>query len=130
MKSFKFYSNSPQETKKIARRIFKLLRPNSIVFLKGKMGSGKTTLIKGITKKATSGFFILHEILKKNSKNIHHFDFYRLKNPAKEFQEIYDYVKKAYIFIEWPKNIGIKPDAIINLKITGKRSRIIECKLL
>lgn len=124
-----FNSKSPLQTKKIAQKIFKMLKPNAVVFLKGKMGAGKTTFLKGITKNATSGFFVLHEILKKNSKKIHHFDFYRI-NPMEEINYILDWIGKGYVFIEWPKNLPLKPDAVVHIEITGKTSRIIKCKLL
>ena len=41
-------SSSPDETIERGRLIGKSLRPGSMVALEGELGSGKTTLIKGI----------------------------------------------------------------------------------
>ena len=86
----------------------------SVIFLKGNLGSGKTTFCKGFA----SGLGFSDEILsptysilneyKLNSKNLYHFDLYRLKS-INEFLEIggIEYLndKKSISLIEWPNII-------------------------
>ena len=83
----------------------------SVIFLKGNLGSGKTTFCKGFA----SGLGFSDEILsptysilneyKLNGKNLYHFDLYRLKS-INEFLEIggIEYLndKKSISLIEWP----------------------------
>tara|TARA_B100000427_G_scaffold110729_1_gene91814 strand:+ start:63 stop:488 length:426 start_codon:yes stop_codon:yes gene_type:complete len=83
----------------------------SVIFLKGNLGSGKTTFCKGFA----SGLGFSDEILsptysilneyKLNGKNLYHFDLYRLKS-VNEFLEIggIEYLndKKSISLIEWP----------------------------
>ncbi len=83
----------------------------SVIFLKGDLGSGKTTFCKGFA----SGLGFSDEILsptysilneyKLNSKNLYHFDLYRLKS-INEFLEIggIEYLndKESISLIEWP----------------------------
>ena len=86
----------------------------SVIFLKGNLGSGKTTFCKGFA----SGLGFSDEILsptysilneyKLNGKNLYHFDLYRLKS-VNEFLEIggIEYLnnKKSISLIEWPNII-------------------------
>ena len=86
----------------------------SVIFLKGNLGSGKTTFCKGFA----SGLGFSDEILsptysilneyKLNGKNLYHFDLYRLKS-INEFLEIggIEYLndKKSISLIEWPNII-------------------------
>lgn len=46
----KYISNSPDETKEIGFQLGKVLRPGDVVGLFGELGSGKTTLIKGMAR--------------------------------------------------------------------------------
>ena len=98
----------------------------SVIFLKGNLGSGKTTFCKGFA----SGLGFSDEILsptysilneyKLNGKNLYHFDLYRLKS-VNEFLEIggIEYLndKKSISLIEWPELIKeMVSDNIIEIK--------------
>jgi len=98
----------------------------SVIFLKGNLGSGKTTFCKGFA----SGLGFSDEILsptysilneyKLNSKNLYHFDLYRLKS-INEFLEIggIEYLndKKSISLIEWPDIIKeMVPKNIIEIE--------------
>ena len=86
----------------------------SVIFLKGNLGSGKTTFCKGFA----SGLGFSDEILsptysilneyKLNGKNLYHFDLYRLKSVS-EFLEIggieYLSSQNGICIIEWPELI-------------------------
>tara|TARA_Y100000590_G_scaffold411024_1_gene504598 strand:+ start:36 stop:461 length:426 start_codon:yes stop_codon:yes gene_type:complete len=98
----------------------------SVIFLKGDLGSGKTTFCKGFA----SGLGFSDEILsptysilneyKLNSKKLYHFDLYRLKS-VNEFLEIggIEYLndKESISLIEWPDLIKeIVSDNIIQIE--------------
>ena len=46
--SLEFITTSPEETKELAHRLGKHLRPETLLLLYGDLGSGKTTFIKGL----------------------------------------------------------------------------------
>ncbi len=45
-----YISNSPEETVAIGFRLGKILKPGNVVGLYGDLGSGKTTMVKGIAR--------------------------------------------------------------------------------
>ncbi len=93
----------------------------------GKMGSGKTTFIKALTKQlnvidevVSPTFAIINEYKTKKGENIYHFDFYRLKAMEEALQigtEEYLY-SDNWIFIEWPQIIeDILPEDFLKAKL-------------
>ncbi|HIH2762485.1 MAG TPA: tRNA (adenosine(37)-N6)-threonylcarbamoyltransferase complex ATPase subunit type 1 TsaE [Candidatus Azoamicus sp. MARI] len=105
----------------------KLISKNSLFFLLGNLGIGKTTLIKSIVGTLTkykanikSPSYKLIEQYKIKKKNIYHIDFFKINN-IKKLNEIdfLNYSKKnACFLIEWGDKIKIKnfkPDARIYL---------------
>ncbi len=93
-----------------------------LVAFYGRMGSGKTTLIKvicsllGVQDTVSSPTFsLVNEYATKNSDIVYHFDFYRIE----DVEEIYDFGYEEYFFsgrvcfIEWPELVeGLLPDKI------------------
>jgi len=108
-----------------------------IFLFHGKMGAGKTTLIKAICKAlgtdeniSSPTFSIVNEYLIPKGK-IYHFDFYRLKNPTEALDMGYEeyFYSGEYCFIEWPEMIsGLLPDHYldISIKILTDSQREIE----
>ena len=102
--------------------------PDSRVFaLYGRMGAGKTTLIKELCHKLdvvdevqSPTFSIINEYKTKGSESVFHFDFYRINKIDEVFDIGYeDYIYSgSYCFIEWP-DLGLgflpEPDIIIAL---------------
>lgn len=81
-----FISNSPAETKEIARRVAGKLVAGSTLALKGELGSGKTfftqSLVAGLQSDAavtSPTFTIVHEY-QGGRLPVYHFDFFRLEN--------------------------------------------------
>ena len=130
-----------ENIKNTAKTIEEFLRKNptnKIVAFKGKMGSGKTTLIKEICKlfKVTDDvtsptFAIINEYNSLTEDFIYHFDFYRLE----KIQEALDigtedyFYSGFYCFIEWPEIVSsILPDETlsINIEIIDKDTRKLE----
>jgi tRNA threonylcarbamoyladenosine biosynthesis protein TsaE len=84
-----FTTQSEQETIETAKRFAKSLKPGSVVSLRGNLGSGKTTFIKGIAlglglknpDEVKSPTFALMHIYQTRPP-VYHFDLYRLETAA------------------------------------------------
>jgi tRNA threonylcarbamoyladenosine biosynthesis protein TsaE len=146
----KFISNSPSQTKNFAKKIAKILisRKNTskILALKGNLGAGKTTFLKGFAKslgikeKIISPTFIImrkHAFLNKKSKSknyFYHFDCYRIQKQKEildlGFKEIIS-DSQNIVAIEWAekiKKILPKETFWLEFKILGKKKREILIK--
>ena len=108
-----FTLKSENDLDNVARSILKMHNGPGVFALYGKMGSGKTTLIKAFCRvlncqePATSPTFaIVNEYRNQAGQKIFHFDFYRIETAEEVFDlgyEEYFYDDKAYVFIEWPE---------------------------
>ncbi|HOK56455.1 MAG TPA: tRNA (adenosine(37)-N6)-threonylcarbamoyltransferase complex ATPase subunit type 1 TsaE [bacterium] len=133
-----FYTKNSKETIKLGEKIAKYLKKGDIVGFIGELGSGKTTMIKGIVKKFSHNsvfspsFVIVNEY--KGKIPVFHFDLYRLES----FDELFDigwtdYLDKGIILIEWAERIKKnlpKKTIYVKIKNVGERKRIIEIKNL
>ncbi len=88
MKQFALSSSSERETVRLGKRIGRLLKGGMTIGLVGNLGSGKTTLIKGIasgvgvpTQDVKSPTFVLFHVYK-GKFPVYHFDLYRLSNQS------------------------------------------------
>ncbi|HOL22162.1 MAG TPA: tRNA (adenosine(37)-N6)-threonylcarbamoyltransferase complex ATPase subunit type 1 TsaE [bacterium] len=128
-------TGNAKETEKIGRKIASLLKKGDIVAFTGELGSGKTTMIKGIVKhltgyEATSPSFILiNEYPGKIP--VFHFDLYRLRCKIEmETLGWEEYLERGIVLIEWADRIiEVLPEEtiLINLSIiNGKRKITIK----
>ena len=96
--SQKIILKSLEDTKKVAKEIANELETyiktkSLIIFLKGELGSGKTTLTKEILKRlgihepVTSPTFTIIEPYSIKNKKIYHMDLYRIEN-RKELEAV------------------------------------------
>jgi tRNA threonylcarbamoyladenosine biosynthesis protein TsaE len=110
--------------------------PDSRVFaLYGRMGAGKTTLVKELCRKLdvvdevqSPTFSIINEYKTKGSESVFHFDFYRINKIEEVFDIGYeDYVYSgSYCFIEWPELAeDLLPEGTVRLEISGDNERVI-----
>ncbi|KAB8121874.1 tRNA (adenosine(37)-N6)-threonylcarbamoyltransferase complex ATPase subunit type 1 TsaE ['Cynodon dactylon' phytoplasma] len=142
-------SNSTLFTKKIGSQLALLINKSkknikkNIILLEGCIGSGKTTLIKGIAKQLgikqniNSPTFLLLKSYKGKNNKIHHLDLYKMLNSKKNsiisiIEEINEIVELGEILIiESTKNIlSFFPHWDIKIKINilslNKRQILIE----
>ena len=132
-----FVSHSSEETIAKGREIAANLRPPVIVMLGGELGSGKTTLTKGIIsglgaareEDVTSPTFTLVHVFHNHCK-VYHVDLYRVEN----FQDLESLGledalgEQAIVIIEWPERFTFRTDwprVDIRLEHAGGDSRRI-----
>ena len=105
-----------KETLNLGEKLSQKLNPQSIVLLKGPVGAGKTSFVKGIARglsiseDITSPTFALSHHYNSGKIPLIHLDLYRLENSssAKEFffsEEEEALQSKAILVIEWPELI-------------------------
>lgn len=82
-------THSPEETTAFGRTLAELLAPPKLVLLRGDLGAGKTTLVKGIAaafdaaaeEDVTSPTFTLVHEYRGPRANLFHIDLYRIDTP-------------------------------------------------
>ena len=110
------YLKNTSETISFGKDFVKKLKPNSIIILKGPIGAGKTSFVKGIgqglciKELITSPTFALSHHYESGSMYLIHMDLYRIENSlsAKElFLEEEEELKNnnGLLIIEWPEHI-------------------------
>lgn len=131
-------SDSVEKTFEIGKKIGQVLEPGKVVCLTGALGSGKTTLIKGIAAGAGASnpqqvnsptFVLVNEY--EGRFNIFHIDAYRI-NSIEEFAAIgfEDYIgPESVVLIEWADKVekalqGFER-VFIEMRHNGPNSRII-----
>ncbi len=133
----KIITNLAQETVELGRQLGKHLKAGDILGLIGELGSGKTTLVKGLAsglgirereEVCSPSFVLIKEYAGKIP--LFHFDLYRLD----EIKDIACLGVEEYLFndgvcaIEWAEKMKLLlPDYLqVNLIIKGKDKREIK----
>lgn len=133
-------SRSSAETKKIGSRIGRALRSGDVVALRGPLGSGKTTLVKGIARGLGHGsekdvlsptFVVIHEYT--GREKIYHLDWYRLSSVRGVDRQLAEecFSSKAVTLVEWPeKGEALLPKDRIEVTLAhrGEDSRSIRIR--
>jgi tRNA threonylcarbamoyladenosine biosynthesis protein TsaE len=110
----------------VARQFIRNIGDATVFAFYGKMGAGKTSLIKELCSElgtkdiVNSPTFSIVNIYDTESEKIYHFDCYRLNSITEALDlGIEDYFySNHYCFIEWPENIEtILPNDIIKITI-------------
>ena len=119
--------NSINNINCVASEVLNSFGNNKIIAFYGKMGVGKTTLIKTIcenmgvkTNISSPTFSLVNEYHADNGDIIYHFDVYRIT----QLEEAYDFgyeeyfFSGAYCFIEWPDKIeALLPNNTLRINI-------------
>ncbi len=130
-------TQGPGQTIKIGQNLARNLRQQDIIALFGDLGSGKTTLVRGIAKglKADAKevnsptFVLLREY--KGRLPLYHLDLYRIKDIKQVCKIGYeDYLfNKGVSVVEWAeKMLKLLPKEYLGIKlfIKGKNKRLLK----
>ena len=119
----------------VSRQILDAFPASRVFALYGKMGAGKTTLVKamcnhlGVADEVQSPTFsIINEYKTVSDESVFHFDFYRIRKVEEIFDIGYeDYIfSGSYCFIEWPELAGdLLPEGTVRLEISGENERVV-----
>jgi tRNA threonylcarbamoyladenosine biosynthesis protein TsaE len=124
--SSSFFLKTAEETVQLGKEFAATLSNGSCVFLRGELGAGKTTFVKGMAEAfqcsskdvSSPTFQYLH--MYEGTKTIFHFDLYRLQNEASFFDlGLHEFVGGDGIScIEWPERLEtFRPKGTIDVTI-------------
>lgn len=129
-------TSSPSETMKFGEKIIKKIpKGTNLIILKGEIGAGKTTLVKGMGKQLG----ITEEIksptygYKRSYNGMVHYDLYLIKKmKSKELTSlISEELEDNLVIIEWGEKIPkLSNSVIIEIKSITEEARVIEVKLI
>jgi tRNA threonylcarbamoyladenosine biosynthesis protein TsaE len=132
-------THSADETIAFGRTLTRLLAPPKLVLLRGDLGAGKTTLIKGIAsafeaaseEDVTSPTFTLVHEYRGPLANLYHIDLYRVDTPRQlETLGLDDLVAEdSILLVEWGEKFARfvrDRDVEITLERVGENDRKIQ----
>ena len=107
-----YITHSPEETIALGRELASQLAPPKLVVLRGELGAGKTTLVKGIAEgfqaareeDVTSPTFTLIHEYRGPKVNVYHVDLYRVETERELATLGVDELlreERAVVLIEW-----------------------------
>ncbi len=122
-------------TLQYGNRLANRLQRDALVLLRGDLGAGKTTLVRGILRglgykgSVKSPTYTLLEPYELAQQTVYHFDFYRIADSNElEFIGIDELMDADAIkLVEWPEHAAEKlpdPDVEILLEIDGAGRRL------
>ncbi|HZU42800.1 MAG TPA: tRNA (adenosine(37)-N6)-threonylcarbamoyltransferase complex ATPase subunit type 1 TsaE [Terriglobales bacterium] len=131
-----FTTHSADETIALGRELARILAPPRLVLLRGDLGAGKTTLVKGIAEgfhaasqqDVTSPTFTLVHEYRGPNVNVYHIDLYRVDTPRQlETLGLDDLIANdSVLLIEWgekfPRFVHER-DVEISIERTGDTDR-------
>jgi tRNA threonylcarbamoyladenosine biosynthesis protein TsaE len=126
---------SAQQMMVLGGKIADTFPQGGLVFLHGDLGTGKTTLVRGLlrhlgfTGTVKSPTYTLVEPYDINGRELYHFDLYRLADPEElEYMGVRDYLSSnALCLIEWPEKAqGFLPQENLNIYLhhAGEMRRV------
>lgn len=138
MKQREVFTHSPEETIAFGRTLAKTLAPPKLVLLRGELGAGKTTLVKGIAESfqaareadVTSPTFALVHEYRGPQVNVYHVDLYRV-DTLRELETIgIDdlLAENSVLLVEWGDKFPrfeTERDVEIRLERVGESQRRI-----
>jgi tRNA threonylcarbamoyladenosine biosynthesis protein TsaE len=139
MSTQEFTTQSAEETVALGRKLAAMLAPPKLVLLRGDLGAGKTTLVKGIAEgfdaaseeDVTSPTFTLVHEYRAPSVNLYHIDLYRVDTERElETLALDDLMaENGVLLIEWGEkfpHLERERDVEIALERVGESGRRIQ----
>jgi tRNA threonylcarbamoyladenosine biosynthesis protein TsaE len=121
-------------TLRLGAELAEWISPGRVLHLRGDLGSGKTTLVRGLLRalghagRVKSPTYTLVELYSVSSLNLYHFDFYRFKDRTEWLNSGFrDYFSPdSACIVEWPERAGdllALPDLDLRLEFDGEGRR-------
>ena len=115
----------------LGEKLAGLLQPGTVVYLRGDLGAGKTTLVRGVlralgyTGRVKSPTYTLLESYELSKFTLQHYDLYRMIDPREWLDAGFrdDCNANSLCLVEWPEKAeGLlpKPDLEIWLSVAGE----------
>jgi tRNA threonylcarbamoyladenosine biosynthesis protein TsaE len=141
MSTTEVVSSSPEQTVQVGQELARCLRPPVLVLLSGELGSGKTTITKGIIsglgvareEDVTSPTFTLVHVFG-NHVRVYHVDLYRVEG----FHDLESlgledaFAEPGVVIIEWAERFTLRtdwPQIVIHLEHLEADTRRITISL-
>ena len=137
-----FHTHSAEETTDLGRQLAAELKPGSVVLLRGDLGAGKTTLVKGIAEgfkaaeaeAVTSPTFTLIHEYRGPEVTLYHIDLYRIDTQRELDTLALDDLMEpnTILLIEWGEKFerfAKERDVEIAIEHLGADERVIHAKL-
>ena len=115
------------DTERVGAALARALTGGVVVALHGELGTGKTTLTRGVLREmgwtgpVKSPTYTLVECYEFSSLYLYHFDFYRFADPSEwETAGLADYFRSdAVCLIEWPERVaGLLPTPDVDVALS------------
>lgn len=119
--------NNVEELPEVAQKLLEGFPDDRFFAFFGKMGVGKTTLIKEICRQlgvadtvCSPTFAIVNEYSAADGAPVYHFDFYRMKSASEAYDIGYEeyFYSGAYCFTEWTEKVEeLLPERYVRVDI-------------
>ena len=117
-----FFTNSPEETEAVGKRLGESLKPGAVIAYQGDLGAGKTAFTRGVAlglgakEQVTSPTYTIVNEYLSGKYPLFHFDMYRLASSDELFDIGWeDYLDRGGICaVEWSENVeeAMEDDAV------------------
>jgi tRNA threonylcarbamoyladenosine biosynthesis protein TsaE len=128
-------SLTPAETEALGAALAARLDVGDVVTVRGELGSGKTTFVRGACRAlgvgavVTSPTFTIGHRYRGRATDVSHLDLFRFRDlSAAEWGDLEPYFDDAIVFVEWPEaGLGALPPASFDVTIehAGGDARIV-----
>ncbi len=133
--------HSVAELAAVARKLLQEFPDDRFFAFFGKMGVGKTTLIKeichvlGVKENVCSPTFaIVNEYSAESGEPVYHFDFYRMKSVTEAYDIGYEeyFYSGCYCFTEWTEKVEeLLPERYVRVELEEKDEvRILKANII
>ena len=133
--------HSIEQLPEVARKLLGEFQDDRFFAFFGKMGVGKTTLIKEICAElgvndnvCSPTFAIVNEYTDGAGEPVYHFDFYRLKSVAEAYDIGYEeyFYSGFYCFTEWTEKVEeLLPERYVRVDIEEENgNRILKTRMI